>query len=59
MIFFLLIRTREVVFPKFTLEQNYDLIENLKEMGVKDLFGETGDFSKMTSEKIMINWVIT
>nr|XP_023688010.1 heparin cofactor 2 isoform X1 [Paramormyrops kingsleyae] len=49
-------RTREVVFPKFTLEQNYDLIENLKEMGVKDLFGETGDFSKMTSEKIMINW---
>ncbi|KAJ8414142.1 hypothetical protein AAFF_G00067400 [Aldrovandia affinis] len=49
-------RTREVVFPKFKLEQKYDLIANLKELGLKDLFEETGDFSRMTTEKIAINW---
>ncbi|XP_056158218.1 heparin cofactor 2 [Lampris incognitus] len=50
-------RTREVVFPKFKLEQNYDLIENLREMGLTDLFHENGDFTGMTSEKIAINWL--
>lgn len=50
-------RTREVVLPRFKLEQNYDLIENLKEMGLTDLFKQTGDFSGMTSEKVLINWV--
>ncbi|XP_067250378.1 heparin cofactor 2 isoform X1 [Chanodichthys erythropterus] len=49
-------RTREVVFPRFKLEQNYDLIEHLKEMGLTDLFTEKGDFSPMTSEKVIINW---
>lgn len=50
-------RTREVVLPRFKLEQNYDLIANLKEMGLTDLFQETGDFSGMTSEKVAMNWV--
>ena len=50
-------RTREVVLPKFKLEQNYDLIANLKEMGVTDLFQENGDFSGMTDQKVSINWV--
>ncbi|XP_059360290.1 heparin cofactor 2 [Carassius carassius] len=49
-------RTREVVFPRFKLEQNYDLIEHLKEMGLTDPFTEKGDFSPMTSEKVIINW---
>uniref|UniRef100_A0A3B4VMN1 Serpin peptidase inhibitor, clade D (heparin cofactor), member 1 n=1 Tax=Seriola dumerili TaxID=41447 RepID=A0A3B4VMN1_SERDU len=52
-------RTREIVLPRFKLEQNYDLIENLKEMGLTDLFQESGDFSGMTSEKVAMNWVIT
>lgn len=51
------VRTREVVFPRFKLEQNYDLIEHLKEMGLTDPFNEKGDFSPMTSEKVIINWV--
>ncbi|KAM4616875.1 heparin cofactor 2 [Polymixia lowei] len=50
-------RTREVVFPRFKLEQNYDLIDNLKEMGLTDLFQENGDFSGITTEKISINWL--
>ncbi|KAM3868358.1 heparin cofactor 2 [Diretmus argenteus] len=49
-------RTREVVFPRFKLEQNYDLIDNLKEMGLTDLF-QKGDFTGMTSEKIVIDWL--
>lgn len=50
-------RTREVSLPRFKLEQNYDLIENLKEMGLTDIFKESGDFSGMTSEKVALNWV--
>ncbi|XP_040011025.1 heparin cofactor 2 [Xiphias gladius] len=50
-------RTREVVLPRFKLEQTYDLIENLKEMGLTDLFQESGDFTGMTSEKVAINWL--
>ncbi|TNN35335.1 Heparin cofactor 2 [Liparis tanakae] len=49
--------TREVVLPRFKLEQNYDLIANLKEMGITDLFQESGDFSGMTSEKVSMNWL--
>lgn len=52
-----LFRTREIVLPRFKLEQNYDLIENLKEMGLTDLFTESGDFTGMTSEKVAMNWV--
>lgn len=50
-------RTREVVLPRFKLEQNYDLIPNLKEMGLTDLFVQSGDFSGMTSEKVFMNWL--
>ncbi|XP_062274156.1 heparin cofactor 2 [Scomber scombrus] len=50
-------RTREVVLPRFKLEQNYDLIANLKEMGLTDLFQENGDFTGMTSEKVAMNWL--
>ncbi|XP_076005689.1 heparin cofactor 2 [Genypterus blacodes] len=50
-------RTREVVLPRFKLEQNYDLIVNMKEMGLTDLFQADGDFSGMTSEKIGLNWL--
>ena len=46
-----------MVLPKFKLEQNYDLISNLKEMGVTDLFQENGDFSGMTDQEVSINWV--
>ncbi|XP_041856034.1 heparin cofactor 2 [Melanotaenia boesemani] len=50
-------RTREVSLPRFKLEQNYDLIENLKEMGLTDIFQESGDFTRMTSEKVAMNWL--
>lgn len=50
-------RTREVVLPRFKLEQNYDLIDNMKEMGLTDIFQDTGDFSGMTTEKVTMNWV--
>ncbi|KAL2092536.1 hypothetical protein ACEWY4_012334 [Coilia grayii] len=48
-------RTREVVFPRFNLKQNYDLIAHMKEMGLTELFTE-GDFTPITAEKIAINW---
>ncbi|MBN3311658.1 HEP2 protein, partial [Atractosteus spatula] len=47
--------TREVIFPKFKLERNYNLIGHLKEMGLTDLFNVTADFSGMTDEKIAID----
>ncbi|KAG5840193.1 hypothetical protein ANANG_G00186250 [Anguilla anguilla] len=50
-------RTRVVLFPKFKLEKQYNLIPNLKELGLKDLFEETGDFSRMSSEKVAVNWL--
>lgn len=43
--------------PRFKLEQGYDLIKNLQELGVTDLFKDSGDFSEMTSEKVSMNWV--
>lgn len=51
------LRTREITLPRFKLEQNYDLIANLKEMGLTDMFQENGDFTRMTSEKVAMNWV--
>lgn len=51
------LRTREVSIPRFKLEQNYDLIENLKKMGLTDIFQQSGDFSRMTTEKVTMNWV--
>ncbi|XP_028313118.1 heparin cofactor 2 [Gouania willdenowi] len=50
-------RTREIVLPRFKLEQNYDLIENMKEMGLTDIFQESGDFTGMTSDKVAMNWL--
>lgn len=50
-------RTREVVIPRFKLEQNYDMIANLKEMGLTDLFQQNGDFTGMTPEKVSMNWL--
>lgn len=50
-------RTREIVLPRFKLEQNYDLIGSLKKMGLTDMFQETADFTGMTSEKVSMNWV--
>ncbi|KAJ3603753.1 hypothetical protein NHX12_028494 [Muraenolepis orangiensis] len=50
-------RTREVVVPRFKLEQNYDLIGNFKEMGLTDLFQENGDLSGMTEQKVSLNWL--
>nr|XP_057926165.1 heparin cofactor 2 [Doryrhamphus excisus] len=50
-------RTREVVIPRFKLEQNYDLVDNLKEMGLTDLFQNGADFSGMTSDKVSMNWL--
>ncbi|KAJ8380337.1 hypothetical protein SKAU_G00011150 [Synaphobranchus kaupii] len=49
-------RTRVVIFPKFKLEKKYDLIANLKELGLTDLFKETGDFSRLSTEKVSVNW---
>ncbi|KAK1801383.1 hypothetical protein P4O66_023061 [Electrophorus voltai] len=48
-------RTREVVFPRFKLEQSYDLISHMKDLGLTELFTEKGDFSPMTSEKVTVN----
>uniref|UniRef100_A0A8C8A045 Serpin peptidase inhibitor, clade D (heparin cofactor), member 1 n=1 Tax=Oryzias sinensis TaxID=183150 RepID=A0A8C8A045_9TELE len=50
-------RTREVLLPRFTLEQSYDLIQNLKEMGLSDMFQGSGDFSGMTSERVVMSWL--
>ncbi|XP_047447454.1 heparin cofactor 2 [Mugil cephalus] len=50
-------RTREIVLPRFKLEQNYDLIENMKEMGLTDIFQQSGDFSEMTPDKVTMNWL--
>ncbi|CAL9707602.1 unnamed protein product [Knipowitschia caucasica] len=50
-------RTREIVLPRFKLEQSYDLIPNLKELGLTELFEQSADFSGMTSEKIFMNWL--
>ncbi|CAN9513017.1 unnamed protein product [Ophioblennius macclurei] len=50
-------RTREVVLPRFKLEQNYDLIENMKEMGLVDIFQESGDFTGMTTDRVAMNWL--
>lgn len=55
--FYVPFRTREIVLPRFKLEQNYDLIENLKKMGLTGVFEETADFSGMTSERVSMNWV--
>ncbi|MCI4380986.1 hypothetical protein PGIGA_G00246290 [Pangasianodon gigas] len=49
-------RTREVVFPRFKLEQSYDLVNHLKQLGLTELFTEKGDFSPMASEKVSVNW---
>ncbi len=41
-----------VYFPKFKVETEYELVENLQEMGMKDAFvGGTADFSGMTGNK--------
>lgn len=45
-----------MVLPRFKLEQSYDLIENLQELGLTDMFNNS-DFSEMTSEKVSMNWV--
>ncbi|ETE62312.1 Heparin cofactor 2, partial [Ophiophagus hannah] len=51
-------RTREVVVPRFKLEKSYDLIENLKAMGIEELFTSRGNYSGISEEKITINKVI-
>lgn len=51
------VRTREVVLPRFKLEQSYDLVNHLTQLGLTDLFTEKGDFSPLASEKVSVNWV--
>ncbi|KAK9391570.1 heparin cofactor 2 [Crotalus adamanteus] len=48
-------RTREVLMPRFKLEKNYDLIENLKAMGIGELFTQRGNYSGISEERITIN----
>uniref|UniRef100_A0A8C5SUY3 Serpin family D member 1 n=1 Tax=Laticauda laticaudata TaxID=8630 RepID=A0A8C5SUY3_LATLA len=48
-------RTREVMVPRFKLEKSYDLIENLKAMGIEELFTPRGNYSGISEEKITIN----
>ncbi|XP_058888751.1 heparin cofactor 2-like [Acipenser ruthenus] len=48
-------RTREVVFPKFKLQKNYNLIGSLKELGLTDLFEGNANFSGMTDQEIAID----
>ncbi|KAG8146275.1 hypothetical protein E2320_012636 [Naja naja] len=48
-------RTREVLVPRFKLEKSYDLIENLKAMGIVELFTPRGNYSGISEEKITIN----
>ncbi|XP_060104914.1 heparin cofactor 2 [Heteronotia binoei] len=47
-------RTREVVLPKFTLQKSYDLIENLKTLGINELFTQNGNYSGI-AEGIIID----
>ncbi|XP_066465726.1 heparin cofactor 2 [Tiliqua scincoides] len=48
-------RTREVVLPKFKLENSYDLIEELKALGLHELFTASGNFSGISEESIIID----
>jgi len=48
-------RTREVVLPRFKLEKSYDLIEQLKAMGINELFTQRGNYSGISEERITIN----
>ncbi|XP_026542458.1 heparin cofactor 2-like [Notechis scutatus] len=41
--------------PRFKLEKSYDLIENLKAMGIEELFTSRGNYSGISEEKITIN----
>ncbi|XP_072271734.1 heparin cofactor 2 [Pyxicephalus adspersus] len=47
-------RTRDIYLPRFKLEKNYDLKNVLSNMGVKDVFTVTADFSGITNEDINI-----
>ncbi|EMP40261.1 Heparin cofactor 2 [Chelonia mydas] len=49
------LRTREVVLPKFKLEKSYDLTDYLKSMGIETLFGNNGDYSGISDEKVIID----
>lgn len=45
--------------PKFTMECSYSLSEPLKQLGLKDAFGSSADFSGMTKEtKLVIDKVL-
>ncbi|XP_034647507.1 heparin cofactor 2 [Trachemys scripta elegans] len=48
-------RTREVVLPKFKLEKSYDLTDYLKSMGIETLFDNNGDYSGVSTEKVIID----
>ena len=37
----------EVIMPKFYVKSEYDMIDTLKTLGIKDVFGSNADFSKM------------
>lgn len=41
----------QVQLPKFKLEQSFDLVQKLKEMGLTDMFSDHADFSKISGSK--------
>ncbi|XP_005990227.2 heparin cofactor 2 [Latimeria chalumnae] len=47
-------RTREVLFPRFKLEKNYNLIEYLEDLGLMDMFHANADFSGIADKQLII-----
>ena len=41
----------EVIIPKFKLTSSYEIVENLKLLNIKSMFGDKADFSGMLTEK--------
>ncbi|XP_069043418.1 alpha-1-antitrypsin-like [Lepisosteus oculatus] len=44
--------------PKFSVKTSYSLQEVLSEMGMKDMFGQTANFSGLTKENVYVSKVV-
>ena len=45
-------------FPKFNAESKYDLVEDLKNKGIKDVFGTNADFSPISNSDLSCSQVL-
>ncbi|XP_055350585.1 serpin B4-like [Paramacrobiotus metropolitanus] len=48
----------DITLPKFRIETDYQLIETLKKMGVKDAFQSNADFSGMADQRLNVGEVV-